>query len=304
VSVAELANNEGEALMGFRPISADWLRSRWTAPSADRENDSAIVEFRGAVCAWLSLSADPPFTEVSAAGGVATAYHGRGLGGALVDDSERRARRFVKLAPVDSRVVMYHSAYANEPRVSRLLSAHGYDQVRLFELMRIDFADDLPPPVWPPDIDVRALREEDTAELYAAHREAFLDHWGAGEETEEDFRHYELGSPRFDPSLWLVAWSGGEAVGYVGADAESDEDSMRGYVNLLGVRRAYRKRGLGEALLRQAFCELRARGKRGCDLYVDAESPTGATRLYERLGMTRYPRFATWEKELRPAGDV
>ena len=41
------------------------------------------------------------------------------------------------------------------------------------------------------------------------------------------------------------------------------------------------------------------------DLYgtgdVDAESPTGATRLYERVGMVAHPRFAAWEKELRPA---
>jgi hypothetical protein len=39
-------------------------------------------------------------------------------------------------------------------------------------------------------------------------------------------------------------------------------------------------------------------------LEVDTESITGATRLYERLGMTAEPRFSQWEKELRPAASV
>ena len=68
------------------------------------------------------------------------------------------------------------------------------------------------------------------------------------------------------------------------------------------MRRAFRGRGLGEALLRQAFRELSARGRTGCDLHVDSDSVTGATRLYERVGMRAHPRFATWEKELRAAG--
>ena len=46
--------------------------------------------------------------------------------------------------------------------------------------------------------------------------------------------------------------------------------------------------GVGEALLRRAFYDLHARGLRRVGLGVDAESPTGATRLYERAGMTVY----------------
>ena len=53
----------------------------------------------------------------------------------------------------------------------------------------------------------------------------------------------------------------------------------------LGVRRPYRRRGLGEALLRAAFGFLFARGMRRVILHVDSESLTGATRLYQRAGM-------------------
>jgi mycothiol synthase len=86
-----------------------------------------------------------------------------------------------------------------------------------------------------------------------------------------------------------------------GAQEKSREDPSRGYIALLGVRPSYRRRGLGEALVLNAFEALSARGRRGVDLHVDADSLTGATRLYARVGMSAHPRFATWEKELRPA---
>ena len=152
-----------------------------------------------------------------------------------------------------------------------------------------------------PGIDVRPIRAEDASELYEAHREAFADHWGDGMETYEDFRHHFLDKPDFDPDLFFVGWDGEMLAGYLAAEPQSTEDPTRGYVDVLGVRRAYRRKGLGEALLRHAFRALHARGKRGCDLHVDSASLTGATRLYARVGMTAHPRFATWEKELRPA---
>jgi mycothiol synthase len=298
--VARLMNDESEALVGFRPASADWLLNWWTAPSVDRSNDIAIVEApAGDICGYVGVAADPPYSEVFMLGAVALGFGGRGIGSQLVDESERRAGRFLRLAPPDARVVAHAGALADEPRVSRLLESHGYREVRRFELMRADFAAEIAPPVWPDGIRVHTFDPSEIGDLYRAHAEAFADHWGEGVEQEEDFRHLVLASARFDPTLWLLAWCDDAVVGYVGANLEADEDPARGYVSLLGVRKAYRRRGLGEALLRHTFRELAARGRRGCDLHVDADSLTGATRLYERVGMRAHPRYATWEKELR-----
>jgi mycothiol synthase len=178
----------------------------------------------------------------------------------------------------------------------------GYREVRRFELRRVDFAGEPPPPRDVEGITVRSFRPEEARELYEAHMEAFVDHWGEGEETYEDFRHHQFDAPEFDAGLWFVAWDGDELAGYVGAQEKSREDPSRGYIGLLGVRRPYRRRGLGEALLRTAFAALYARGLRGADLHVDADSLTGATGLYAKVGMSAHPRFATWEKELRPGG--
>ena len=61
----------------------------------------------------------------------------------------------------------------------------------------------------------------------------------------------------------------------------------------------WRKRGLGLALLLQAFNEFYQRGDRTVGLGVDAQSLTGATRLYEKAGMHVTRRYDTYEKVIR-----
>jgi ribosomal protein S18 acetylase RimI-like enzyme len=77
-----------------------------------------------------------------------------------------------------------------------------------------------------------------------------------------------------------------------------------GWVGTLGVRRPWRKKGLGSALLQYSFSEFHRRGKTTIGLGVDASNPTGATRLYQRAGMYVASEFITYEKELRPGRQV
>jgi mycothiol synthase len=300
-AVAALGNEESLAAIGAAVETAESFLEQWSAPSTDRERDVAVVEGPdGEICGYLGVESDPPHTSVFALGMVAPRHQGRGIGAAIVAENERRAARFSSLAAPGARMVVRAGALAGKQRSSVLLSARGYREVRRFALMRVDFEDEPPAPSIPPGIDLRHLRPAtDVAPLYSAHCEAFADHWGEGEASLADFRHHLLEGPRFEPGLWFLAWDGEVLAGYVGAMLESDESPSHGYARLLGVRRPFRRRGIGEALLRKAFGELYLRGKVGCDLHVDTESLTGATKLYERVGMTAYPRFATWEKELR-----
>jgi mycothiol synthase len=303
--VAAFANEECEALIDARVYSATGLLQTWTAPTTDRERDVAVVEGpAGELCAFLGIGADPPYTEVSVLGIVALPCHGRGIGAALVAEGEQRARRVFELVDANRRVVLHADTLVDVPQASSLMTACGYREVRRFWLMRIDFDGEPAAPRAVPGIEVRTLRPDDARPVFEVDREAFADHWGAGEQTYEDFRHYVMAGPMFDPALCHVAWSGDEVAGFMTAIEESEEDASRGYAQVLGVRRAYRRRGIGEALVRQTFRALYARGKAGCDLHVDAQSETGATRIYERVGMTAHPRFATWEKELRPGSEA
>src|SRR5215468_1533170 len=74
--------------------------------------------------------------------------------------------------------------------------------------------------------------------------------------------------------------------------------SGAGVVGALGVRKPWRRRGIAQALLHHAFGEFYRRGKRRVALGVDAENPTGATRLYERAGMHVAFEAVTYGKEL------
>jgi ribosomal protein S18 acetylase RimI-like enzyme len=104
--------------------------------------------------------------------------------------------------------------------------------------------------------------------------------------------------PPFDPELWFLAMEGDEIAGFCLAKPADAGDEAVGSIPTLGVRRAWRGRGIGLALLRHAFTDLRRRGKRSAVLGVDADSPTGALRLYERAGMRVVGRYLTYEKTL------
>jgi ribosomal protein S18 acetylase RimI-like enzyme len=95
-----------------------------------------------------------------------------------------------------------------------------------------------------------------------------------------------------------------EVAGICLCRPRSYEDPDLGFINILAVRRPWRKRGLGLALLRHAFNELYRRGKRKAGLGVDAQSLTGALRLYEKAGMYVHHQFDTYEKEIRAGREI
>lgn len=302
-AIVAMMNEETVALIGVPMVSLEWIVTPWGAPGADLARDFAVVEGPGSdLAGYLFVESQPPHTEVFSIGVVALRHHGRGIGAAVLEESERRAQRLVALAPPGERVVMHAGALADEPRVSELLRAHGYAEVRRFARMSIGFDVPPQPPARIPGIEIRPLARGEEPSVYACLAEAFSDHWGATWPTEGAWLHEHVEAGEFHPELWQLAWHGPELAGALIAGPESEEDPAFGHVDLVAVRRAYRRRGIGEALLRTSFAQLRARGCRGVDLEVDTDSVTGATRLYDRLGMASAPRFSAWEKELRPAG--
>ena len=84
----------------------------------------------------------------------------------------------------------------------------------------------------------------------------------------------------------------------------SDLAAGMGWIPTLAVRKPYRRRGLGQALLQHAFRALQARGVQRVGLGVDAKNKTGATRLYERVGMHVDQETVHYEIELRPGREL
>ena len=173
----------------------------------------------------------------------------------------------------------------------------GFEVIRHSFQMRIELDACPAEPVFPTGIEVRPMREGEEERIHAAHMETFAELWGFHEQTYEQWRVWQRDRTSFNPELWYLALEGDELAGFaLCAPAHSGEPDF-GWVELLGVRPAWRRRGLGEALLRHSFREMYARGFTRIGLGVDAENATGAVKLYERVGMHQVRRNDTWERQ-------
>ncbi|HEX2622542.1 MAG TPA: GNAT family N-acetyltransferase, partial [Phototrophicaceae bacterium] len=104
--------------------------------------------------------------------------------------------------------------------------------------------------------------------------------------------------PHFNASLYHIAWDGDQVAG-ISFCTINPAEPENGWVDTLGVRRAWRKQGLGMALLRYSFYQFQQRGLKRSGLGVDASSKTNAVSLYERGGMHIRNEAITYRKVLR-----
>ena len=159
----------------------------------------------------------------------------------------------------------------------------GLRELRRYYRMLIELDAPPPAPEWPEGLEVDTFDLEDAKAFHDTMTEAFEDEWNFVAMTFEEWREMRIvKDPDFDPTLWFIVRDGDE----VAAMMRNEPDrSGAGFVGAIGVRKPWRRRGIALALLRHAFGEFYRRGKRSVALGVDAENPTGATRLYERAGM-------------------
>jgi mycothiol synthase len=175
------------------------------------------------------------------------------------------------------------------------LERRGYEPVRYSFEMEIELDEEPLPPEWPEGIAVRMMREGEERRVYEVDQEAFADHWDFTPTPFDEWSHWSL-EDGFDPTCWFVAEQDGEIAGVSLCRPEREGRPDMGWVATLAVRRPWRRRGLGLALLLHSFRELRARGRERAGLGVDGENTTGAVRLYERAGMHVARRSDTYER--------
>jgi mycothiol synthase len=190
------------------------------------------------------------------------------------------------------------------PGHAQLALRRGYRVVRYGMDMLRPVSDPIPEAPLPPGLEVRPVRPEDHRRIWAADTEAFRDHWEAGERTEEDF-HWWFTRPGLDTTLWQVAWAGDAVAGSVLTSIDPEENAKlgisRAWLDHISVRRPWRRQGVAAALIASTLGVLRARGVEEAALGVDAENPSGAVRLYERMGFRRHRTGISYRKDLPPA---
>jgi mycothiol synthase len=287
-----LVNRVSDELLGERDETEDSVRLWLTAPKLDPETDARIAvrdeEIRG--YADLGAHPDPRYwadlrVPLSEDDDVRTA---------LFAWLEERARE--RAAGRDGALLRFFLWAQDEPE-RRLLERAGYRLIRHSYRMRIDFEGEPPEPEWPAGTQVRTVGDEDMEAVYETHQETFEDSWEHTRDSYDEWRHW-LHGEGFDPSLWFLAEADREPAGVSLCRLYDGVEPGLGWVSVLGVRRPWRRRGLGRALLLHSFHELGRRGCRAVGLGVDAESLTGANRLYENAGMRVVRRSDFYEKSL------
>ena len=210
----------------------------------------------------------------------------------LLEAAEARGREIAK-TPILRGLVQ-----GREPVLRQAFEAAGWAPIRHFFQMRIELDGDLPEPVWPDELAPRNVEPGEEKRVYEAHMDAFADHWDFRRQPFEVWRSYSTSAHRYDPSLWWLVEDGDELAAISLNAWDFSGDPQFGWIQVLGVRRRWRKRGFGTALLQHSFRDFRDRGAARVGLGVDGESTTGAVRLYERVGMRQARRSETYEKVL------
>jgi mycothiol synthase len=297
--IYEVCAADGDTTVAVTP---EELKHEWETPEFDLERDAFLVETaEGRIVGFEEFNSGHKHAVLHTDGYVHPDFKGRGIGTTLLRTIEKRALEQMALAEPDLRVSLRSGIDNRDPSSHELHRNEGYQPLRYH--WRMEIVLDGPPaePRLPEGIELRPfVKGEHDVAVWQAQNESFRDHWGSHDVTLEEWRRSRFDDPEFDPTLWKIAWDGDEVAGF----SLNRYRMGIGWIRTLGVRRPWRKRGLGEALLLHSFGEFYKRGMKTIGLGVDAQNPTGATRLYQKVGMYAASEFVTYEKELRPGRDV
>ncbi|MDW0116513.1 GNAT family N-acetyltransferase [Sporosarcina thermotolerans] len=253
--------------------------------------------------AWIALASTNEiigysFVEVTGANRMDTCvfvhpqYKNQGIGSLLLNKVEERANILAK--GKDGVQTLMNQVPFNNIAARNLVENRGYQFSRLYERMKIELKSPPNVPYLHEGMTLRSFRpnhDEDT--LFSIYDETFRDAWGY---TKKDGSTWisQKKADDYDPSLWFIVWKDSEPVGFLMSRLQDDGV----FIDLLGVKREYRKQGLGKAMLLHTFGLAYKRKQKTILLYVDSDSLTNANRLYQQVGMSPHSQTTVYSKQL------
>ena len=217
-------------------------------------------------------------------------HRGRGIGSALFDRIEERAAEQLAGANAPR---FRHSISGSDSAAVAMVTARGLRPIRHYWHMQINLDGPVEPGPAPDGIEIARIEPAgDLRTVHAILAAAFVGDPGDHPEPIDRWLEEHASNPSYDPTLWLLARDGNVPIAALTASADDDT----GWVDWLAVLASHRGRGIGAALLRRSFATFAARGLRRVLVNVDAENVTGATAVYERVGMRVVNRWELWER--------
>ena len=305
-AMAELANRCFEAdAVPWRTDPAEqenWLST--ANEKFDPGRDAFLVEVDGTLVAsadteWVDTT--DGLREFRMGALVDPAWRHRGIGSWLQRLLEQHVAKLSAAYPTDRPKMLGSWAADTEKDRIELLTRFGFSPARYFFDMVRPTLDEIEEPVLPEGLEIRPVGDDQLRQLWDADVEAFLDHWGGFDGSQERFNQWKS-DPKFEPSLFVVAWDGDEIAGGVVNNINETENEAfnrkRGWLQSVFVRRPWRRRGLGRALVLRSLQVFRDRGMTSAGLGVDADNPTGALGLYAGTGFEVEFRSTAYRKPM------
>lgn len=282
----------------------DYKRSFETMPGMNVRTGVFLLERYGEPIAYKTIRAIP---EADGAiryvhfGFVLPEWKGRGIGRVMIRHSEDALRELAKTHPADAPKFFQTFLQSTQSGLIHLLEQEGYAPVRYFFEMLRETLDDIPNYNLPPGIEARPVEPQHYRKIWDSMLEAFKEHWGEEDHTDEDFENW-LKRPHFDPTLWHIAWDGDRVVSVVINQIDETDNAhynrQRGFTEEIATLKEYRGRGIAQALIVRGLQQFRERGMNAAGLDVDGENATGALRLYEKLGYRPIRTVMAYRKAL------
>ncbi|MDF2906021.1 MAG: family acetyltransferase [Herbinix sp.] len=259
----------------------------------DMNNNVWIVENEDHHLVGYAFLEEDSEDKLFSYGFVLPSARGTGVGTLLLEAIEERAQMLANSSGITKRLQNLIPTQRDDAQ--NLLRKQGFDPVRFYKRMRIKMEEAPSEPILPDGMIItNFVPNQDEKFVYDAYVEAFADHWDFAAPVYEAWIE-KTKLPSFRPEWWFLARNQqGDIVGV--ALARMNEDTL--YVNQIGVRRSYRGRGLGLALLRQVLHTSYAAGQPIISLGVDAANLSGAYRLYEKVGMRAIHETTLCEKTI------
>jgi len=229
---------------------------------------------------------------------------GQGLGSFILQWMEARAREILSARKKDRPGVLRIDFYDQSDDAVALFEQHGFRFVVAEDEMRRDLGQTLPVTEVPEGMAVVTWSAQRATQFFDVYQDAFRERPGFPNWSEDTWRHNFTDGAGFRPHLSLLLLQGREAVGFAICHVEMEGAQDRagvGWIVQMGVRPAWRRRGLGSALLKEVMCRFQAEGLRWAALEVNIDNRR-AMRLYERLGFERCRRRTSFQKVARERG--
>ena len=298
-TIAKMIAAADMALYGETDASVEDIRFTWGWPRFDPARDAWLMHGPGHGLVGYGRVWGPrlPLSECDGWIHMSPMVTDPELGFAMVATMETRALERAAEAGTRGPVSLAIPASAIDPRMLSLLGTRGYRPIRAFLRMELPLVKPYAPVAarWPEGAEVSPFRRgADEVEVYDTIQESFADHFRFMAEPFEDWARRAYGHSDFAPSLTFLVRVEGRVV----AVSLNYRNSAEGWIGMLGVRRAWRHRGLATALLHHSFGAFRDAGCIKGVLGVDSENADGATRLYESVGMTVTRRFLLHSRTL------